>query len=68
MIMTSDNFQGMVLKGIAGEYDVSFLQEHLQEGEIPSFSDSVASNQALVSRTIADKLSLKWGINCLLTM
>ena len=41
MIMTSDNFQGMVLKGIAGEYDVSFLQEHLQEGEIPSFSDSV---------------------------
>ena len=61
MIMTSDNFQGMVLKGIAGEYDVSFLQEHLQEGEIPSFSDSVASNQALVSRTIADKLSLKVG-------
>ena len=61
MIMTSDNFQGMVLKGIAGEYDVSFLQEHLQEGEIPSFSDSVASNQALVSRTMADKLSLKVG-------
>ena len=61
MIMTSENFQGMMLKGVAQEYDFTFLQEHLLEGEIPVFTDSVSSNKVLVSKTIADKLSLKVG-------
>lgn len=63
MIMTTDNFQGMLLKGIAQEYDMTFLQNHLLEGEIPAFTDSIASNKVLVSRTIADRLSLKVGDN-----
>ncbi len=59
MIMTDDNFQGMVLKGIPQEYDWTFLHKHLQEGEIPVFTDSASSNQTLISRTLADKLQLK---------
>lgn len=61
MIMTSDNFQGMVLKGVGKEYDMSFLKSHLLEGDIPEFTDSVSSNEVLISKTIADKLSLKVG-------
>lgn len=61
MIMTSADFQGMILKGIGQEYDCSFLKAHLVEGEIPLFTDSVATNQVLLSRAIADKLSLKVG-------
>lgn len=61
MIMTDDNFQGMVLKGVPQEYNWQFLKEHLLEGEIPVFSDTVASNKVLVSRTLADKLHLKLG-------
>ena len=61
MIMTSDNFQGMMLKGVGQEYDFSYIKEHLLEGEIPIFTDSVSSYQVLVSKTIADKLSLKLG-------
>ncbi len=61
MIMTSDNFQGMVLKGVAQEYDTDFLKKHLLEGEVPSFSDSVSSNAVVISKTIADRLSLKVG-------
>lgn len=61
MIMTDDNFLGMVLKGVSHEYDLSFLKAHLVEGEMPVFSDTVASNRVLVSRTIADKLHLKTG-------
>lgn len=61
MIMTDDNFLGMVLKGVSHEYDLSFLKAHLVEGEMPVFSDTVASNRVLVSRTIADKLQLKTG-------
>lgn len=63
MIKTDDNFLGMVLKGISHEYDIRFLEDHLQEGEIPVFSDTVSSNKVLVSRTIADKLHLQVGDN-----
>ena len=61
MIMTEDNFLGMVLKGVSQEYDWKFLKEHLQEGEIPSFTDSASTNRTIVSRTIANKLNLKLG-------
>ncbi len=61
MIMTESNFQGMVLKGIAQEYDLSFLKNHLIEGEIPAFTDSVSSWKVLISKTIADQLHLKVG-------
>ena len=61
MIMTDDNFLGMVLKGVSQEYDWTFLKKHLQEGEIPAFSDSASTNRTLVSRTIANKLHIKTG-------
>lgn len=61
MIMTDDNFMGMVLKGVANEYDWTFLKEHLLEGEIPLFSDTTSTNQVLVSKTIANKLNLQTG-------
>lgn len=61
MIMTDENFQGMVLKGVGPEQRWDFLREHLQEGEIPVFSDTASTNKVLVSRTIADKLHLKLG-------
>lgn len=61
MIMTDDNFLGMVLKGVSTEYDWTFLKRHLQEGEIPAFTDTASTNRTLVSRAIADKLDLKTG-------
>ena len=61
MIKTADAFQGMVLKGVSHEYDWRFLKNHLQEGEIPVFSDTASTNKVLVSRTIADRLHLKLG-------
>ncbi len=61
VIMTDDNFMGMVLKGVAGEYDLRFLESHLQEGQVPAFSDTASCREVLVSRTIADRLRLKLG-------
>lgn len=61
MIMTEDNFLGMVLKGVSREYDWTFLEKHLLEGEIPAFSDTASTNRTLVSRTIANKLDLHTG-------
>lgn len=61
MIMTDSDFEGMVLKGISTEYNLSFLQKHLLEGEIPLFTDTVASQQVLISQTNAQKLRLNVG-------
>lgn len=61
MIKTADAFQGMVLKGIGQEYDVSFFRRHLVEGEFPQFSDSASSNRVVISKAMADKMRLKLG-------
>ena len=61
MMMTADNFLGMVLKGVGQEYDLSYLRRHLVEGELPQWTDSVASRQVVISRSMARRLHLKVG-------
>lgn len=61
MLKTDEAFQGMILKGIGADYDLTFFRQHLVEGELPVFSDSVSSNRVLLSRSLADKLNLKVG-------
>lgn len=61
MIMTGEDFLGMVLKGVSAEYDWDFLNKHLLEGAIPAFTDTISTNQVLVSKTIANKLKLHIG-------
>ena len=61
MIKTDEAFQGMVLKGVGPEYDLSFFRAHLVEGEIPMFSDSATTNRVVLSQTLADKLHLEVG-------
>lgn len=58
---TDDDFMGYVLKGVGEDYDLSFYAHYLQEGDIPCFSDSVASGKILISREIADKLQIGVG-------
>ncbi len=61
MIMSDDNFLGMVLKGVGQEYDTEYLKNHLIAGEIPNFDDKKSSNNVIVSAYIADKLKLNVG-------
>lgn len=61
MIMTENDFQGMVLKGVGQEYDNTFLQAHLLEGEIPQFTDSVSTNKVLISHAMSVKLGIGLG-------
>lgn len=58
---TDDDFMGYILKGVGEDYDLSFYAQYLQEGELPQFSDSVASGKILISREIASKLQLGVG-------
>ncbi len=61
ILKTDDDFLGVVFKGVGSDYDVTFLSEHLVEGEMPKFTDGQSSYPLLISRMIADKLQLKAG-------
>lgn len=61
IIKTDSTFQGMVLKGVGPEFDPTFMKEHLVAGVVPHFSDTISTNQVLISKNIADKLGLKLG-------
>ena len=58
---TENDFMGYVLKGVGEDYDISFYEQHLKEGVIPTFSSDSISNRILVSREIANKLQLSVG-------
>ena len=58
ILKTETDFLGVAFKGIASEYDISFIRENLVEGVIPKFSDTRATQQILISKTIADQLNL----------
>ncbi len=61
ILKTDDDFLGIMLKGIGPEYDLSFIQENLIEGELPQFCDTASTYPIVISKTIADKLTLKTG-------
>lgn len=61
ILKTDDDFLGTAFKGIAQEYDTTFLSKHLTEGSIPQFSDSTSKYKLLISKMIADKMRLKAG-------
>ncbi|MBR4366762.1 MAG: ABC transporter permease [Bacteroidaceae bacterium] len=61
MLKTDEDFLGVNLKGVGEEYDLSFIKSYIVEGEIPQFSDTVASNSIVLSTSQANKLGLKVG-------
>lgn len=61
MLKADSAFQGVLFKGIAQEYDVTFLKQHLVAGEIPALTDTASSGKILISRMMADNLGLDLG-------
>ncbi len=56
ILKTQDNFQGVYLKPLAGRQVTRFVSSALEEGTLPDNDSSI-----LISRNIADALSLKTG-------
>lgn len=62
IIKTDDEFQGTVLKGVEPDkYDWSFIKQHIIQGEVPQYSDSVPGYQIALSKLVANKLKLNVG-------
>jgi len=61
IIKTEDNIQGVVLKGIGSDYDWSFFESNMVEGETVKVSDTARTDNVIISKKVADMLGLKLG-------
>ncbi len=61
IVKTDEQIQGIVLKGIGSDYDWSFFTDKIIKGTNFEISDSVVSNDVLISKTLADLLKLEIG-------
>ena len=61
ILKTDSDFLGVMFKGIAEEYDTTFLHNNMVEGYIPAFSSETSKQQIVVSKMIADQLHLHAG-------
>lgn len=61
IIKTDTDIQGVVLKGITKDFDWSFFQKNLKQGNILSLNDSTTSNNVVISKTLSLLLSLDIG-------
>ena len=65
ILKTNDSFMGIALKGVSTDYDWSFFKSSLKEGTLPQISDSLVSDEIIISQYIADKLHLSINDNIL---
>ncbi len=61
IIKTGDEVYGVMLKGIGSDYDWSFFQKNILEGNPIKISDSLRNDQVIISKIISNKLKLKTG-------
>lgn len=59
IIRTEEHIQGVVLKGVGTDYNWNYLNRHLISGRIPLISDTINSDEVLISKNTASKLRLK---------
>jgi lipoprotein-releasing system permease protein len=61
IIKTKEDIHGVITKGIDSDFDWSFFNQNLIEGQSMEIDDSTKTNQAIVSKIIAQKMNLKVG-------
>lgn len=60
IIRTSNEFEGIILKGVDQRHEWAFFNEYLVKGKTPNISDKL-TNEVLISNKTAKRLSLKVG-------
>lgn len=61
ILKTDEDFCGLNFFGIGEDYDRTFFEKSIVDGEMPKFSSKEASNKLMLSKKIADKLSVEVG-------
>ena len=63
IVKGKNDLDGIFLKGIGSDFNWQFFKNYIQEGDIISFPKEEASNQIIISKQTASRLSLKTGDN-----
>lgn len=59
IVKTKTENEGVIIKGINADYDLSYLSSYLQKGRLPKVNSTEVSNDILISENLATKLDLK---------
>jgi lipoprotein-releasing system permease protein len=59
IIKTADQIQGIVLKGIGPDYDLSFFANKMVAGHLIHLSDTGRTNDVMISKNLASLLKLR---------
>ena len=60
VVRTETDFEGIILKGVGGDYDWRYFKEFLIDGRLPDFSKD-ENNDVLISQYFANRLQFKVG-------
>jgi len=63
IIKTTDNIQGVILKGVDSNFDWSFFDKYMVSGSHFVLPDSGKSNEVVISKKLSQLLNLKTGDN-----
>jgi lipoprotein-releasing system permease protein len=61
IVKTKTENEGVMIKGIDANYDLEFINKHLIQGRLPELKGADASNDILISESLATRLNLKTG-------
>jgi len=59
ILKTKTELQGIVLKGLSNDFDWSFFNDKIIEGDVLHLSKDSSSRKVIISKNIAQKLNLK---------
>ena len=60
VIRTETDFEGIVVKGVGGDYDWQYFEDYLVEGRLPDFKNEL-NDDIMLSSYLANRLNLKLG-------
>ena len=61
ILKTSEDFKGVIYKGVNYSFNWDFLQKNIIDGRIPDMGDSANVSEVLISKKVANQLKLKVG-------
>lgn len=61
IIKTKEEIYGVVVKGVGSDFDWSFFNENIVEGEVFKVNDTIKSNDIIISKHISNKMKLNVG-------
>jgi len=61
IIKTDDAIQGVVLKGVGTDFNWNFFKSNMVDGSVFTVTDTVRTNEVIISKKISDMLRLKTG-------